>query len=95
MDNRDRDRDRKREFRGYYVDVTRAGGDAIKAYRRIKKQTKRDRFFEIMKEKQVYRKPSEIKREAQKRRIQTLHKLQKQRDNEFAPYYVANRRRKS
>jgi hypothetical protein len=29
---------------GYFVDVTKAGGDAIRAYRKIKRRIKEDRL---------------------------------------------------
>ncbi len=51
---------------GYFVDVTKAGGDAVRAYRKIKRKIKDDKFFETLRERSVYRKPSEILREKRK-----------------------------
>ena len=70
------------EYKGYYVDVTESGGDAIRAFRKLKRMYKNTRFFEEMRDRQYYQKPSEIKRETAKRKKQTLRKLQKTR-NEF------------
>ena len=49
-------------FHGCYVEV-REGEDAVRAYRKIKRWIKEDKFVETVKEKGTYRKPSEIKRE--------------------------------
>ena len=51
----------------YYVEV-RDGEDPIRAYRKIKKKMKDDKFIEEFKERQYYRKPSEIKQEKMKKR---------------------------
>jgi|MDSZ01.3.fsa_nt_gb ribosomal protein S21 len=67
-------------FQGYYVEIPE-GGDAIRAYRKIKKWIKNDRFMEELKDRQYYQKPSFKKREAEKRRKQTLRKLQRDRDD--------------
>ena len=56
-------------FKGYYVDVP-DGGDAMKAYRKIKKWIKNDRFLEEQKDRQYYQKPSYWKRETEKRKKQ-------------------------
>ena len=48
---------------GYFVDVTKSGGDAVRAYRKIKRKIKQDRFVEELSDRQYYKKPSEIKRE--------------------------------
>lgn len=74
---------KEREFKGFYVDTSRYGGDAIRAYRKLKKMYKDTRFFEEMRERQYYQKPTEIKREAQKRRKQRLKKLRQERDSAF------------
>ena len=57
------------------------GGDAVRSYRKIKKWIKEDRFIEELRDRQFYQKPSFKKREIQKRRRQTLRKLQGQRDD--------------
>ena len=51
----------------YYVEV-RDGEDPMRAYRKIKKKMKDDKFIEEFKERQYYRKPSEIKQEKMKKR---------------------------
>ena len=67
-------------FQGYYVEIPE-GGDAIRAYRNKKKWIKNDRFMEELKDRQYYQNPSFKKREAEKRRKQTLRKLQRDRDD--------------
>ncbi len=67
-------------FHGYYVEIPE-GGDALRAYRKIKKWIKNDRFMEELKDRQYFQKPSFKKREAEKRRKQTLRKLQRERDD--------------
>ena len=67
-------------FHGYYVEVP-PGGDAVRAYRKIKRWIKEDKFIEQIRENSVYSKPSAIKREKKKERAKTLRKLQRQRDD--------------
>ena len=67
-------------FSGYYVDVPE-GGDAMRAYRKMKKWIKEDRFVERVKEKSTFRKPSEIKREKEKQKKIVLRKLRRERDD--------------
>ena len=70
-------------FRGYYVEV-RPGEDAIRAYRKIKRDIKEDNFIDQIKNSNTYRKPSEIKVEKNKERRKVLRKLQRERnDNVF------------
>ena len=67
----------------YYVEV-RDGDDPMRAYRKIKKKIKDDKFFDEIKERQYYRKPSFKKQERAKKRRMVLRKLQKERDdNQF------------
>jgi ribosomal protein S21 len=72
---------REREFKGYYVDVTKSGGDAIRAFRKLKRMYKDTKFFEEMRERECYIKPSARKREAQKERRKVLRRLQRERDD--------------
>ena len=72
---------REREFRGYYVDVTKSGGDAIRAFRKLKRMYKDTKFFEEMRERECYIKPSARKREKQKERRKVLRRLQRDRDD--------------
>lgn len=67
-------------FRGYYVEV-RAGEDPIRAYRRIKRHIKEDNFIDQIRDNNVYKKPSAIKREKAKERRKVLRKLQRERDD--------------
>jgi ribosomal protein S21 len=77
---------REKEFRGYYVDCSRYGFDAIRGFRKLKRMYKETRYFEEMREREYYKKPSEIKRETLKRKKQTLWKLQKSRDEFYTPH---------
>jgi len=67
-------------FRGYYVEV-RPGEDAIRAYRKIKRKIKDDKFIEEIRDRQYYQKPSFKKRERAKARKKVLRKLQRERDD--------------
>ena len=67
-------------FKGYYVEV-RDGEDAIRAYRKIKRWMKEDKFVEQVRSNNTFQKPSEIKREKQKERRKVLRKLRRQRDD--------------
>ena len=64
----------------YYVEV-RDGEDPMRAYRKIKKKMKDDKFIEEFKEKQYYRKPSFKKREKAKKRALVLRRLQRDNDD--------------
>ena len=58
----------------YYVEV-RDGEDPMRAYRRIKKKMKDDKFVEQIKERQYYRKPSEKRQERLKKRRLVIKRL--------------------
>ena len=58
----------------YFVDVVKAGGDPVRAYRKIKRKIKQDRFLEELRDRQYYVKPSEKKRERKKRARQLIKK---------------------
>ena len=60
----------------YFVDVTKSGGDAVRAYRKIKRKIKQDRFVEELRDRQYYKKPSEVKREKNKRARITIKRNQ-------------------
>ena len=79
MRKNNRTNNRPTGFHGYYVDVP-SGGDAVRAYRRIKRKIKEDRFIEELRDRQYYQKPSFKKREKQKQRSKVLRKLQRERD---------------
>tara|TARA_B100000424_G_C22572724_1_gene322889 strand:- start:80 stop:373 length:294 start_codon:yes stop_codon:yes gene_type:complete len=67
-------------FHGYYVEV-RDGEDAIRAYRKIKRWIKEDKFIDQIRANNIYQKPSAIKREKAKERSKVLRKLRRQRDD--------------
>ena len=67
-------------FQGYYVEV-REGEDAVRAYRKIKRWIKEDKFIDQIRSNNIYTKPSAIKREKQKERGRILRKLQRERDS--------------
>tara|TARA_B100000519_G_C14013873_1_gene330059 strand:+ start:359 stop:634 length:276 start_codon:yes stop_codon:yes gene_type:complete len=67
-------------FHGYYVDVP-PGGDAVRAYRKIKRWIKEDKFIEQIRANNTFQKPSEIKREKQKERRKILRKLRRERES--------------
>ena len=67
-------------FQGYYVEV-REGEDAIRAYRKIKRWIKEDKFIDQIRDNNTYKKPSEIKREKAKEKKKILRKLRRERDS--------------
>ena len=67
-------------FHGY-DDEVREGEAAIRAYRKIKRWIKEDKFIDQIRAKNTYQKPSEIKREKAKERSKVLRKLRRQRDD--------------
>ena len=85
--NKFRPKSRKTErplgFQGYYVEV-REGEDAIRAYRKIKRWIKEDKFIDQIRANNTYQKPSQIKREKAKERKKVLRKLRRDRDNSFS-----------
>ena len=70
-------------FQGYYVEV-REGEDAIRAYRKIKRWIKEDKFIDQIGANNTYQKPSEIKREKAKEKRKVLRKLQRERNSNVA-----------
>ena len=70
-------------FQGYYVEV-REGEDAIRAYRKIKRWIKEDKFIDQIRANNTYQKPSEIKSEKQKDRKKILRKLRRERDQNIS-----------
>ena len=67
-------------FQGYYVEVP-PHSDAVRAYRKIQRWIKEDKFIDQIRANSVYTKPSAIKREKQKERKRVLRKLQRERDS--------------
>ncbi len=82
--NKSRPRFKKTErplgFHGYYVEV-REGEDAVRAYRKIKRWIKEDKFIDQIRANNIYQKPSEKKREKAKERSKILRKLRRQRED--------------
>jgi ribosomal protein S21 len=72
--------DRPLGFQGYYVEIP-PGGDAVRAYRKIKRWIKEDKFIDQIRANNTYQKPSEIKREKAKERKKILRKLRRDRDS--------------
>lgn len=70
-------------FQGYYVEV-REGEDALKAYRKIKRWIKEDKFIDQIRANNTYQKPSEIKREKAKEKKKVLRKLQRERNSNIS-----------
>ena len=66
-------------FQGYYVEV-RDGEDAVRAYRKIKRWIKEDKFIDQIRANNTLQKPSEIKREKMKERRKVLRKLRRERE---------------
>ena len=60
-------------FQGYYVEV-REGEDAVRAYRKIKRWIKEDKFIDQIRANNTFQKPSEIKREKAKEKRKVLRK---------------------
>ena len=67
-------------FHGYYVEV-RDNEDPMRAYRKMKKWIKIDKFFEEIKERQYFQKPSKKRQEKLKQRKMVLRRLQRERDD--------------
>ena len=82
--NKTRPRFKKTErplgFQGYYVEV-REGEDAVRAYRKIKRWIKEDKFIDQIRANNTYQNPSEIKREKAKEKRKVLRKLRRERDS--------------
>ena len=70
-------------FQGNYVEV-REGEDAVRAYRKIKRWIKEDKFIDQIRANNTFQKPSEIKREKAKERKKVLRKLRRDRDSNIS-----------
>ena len=64
----------------YYIEV-RDGEDPMRAYRKIKKKMKDDRFIEEIKERQYYTKRSDKRQERLKKRRMVLQRLRRDADD--------------
>lgn len=68
-------------IQGYSVSVPE-GTDPMKAFRKLKKMYKEERFFEELREREYYTKPSELKREAKKRAVRKAQRDKKKQELE-------------
>ena len=66
-------------FQGYYVEV-RDGEDAVRAYRKIKRWIKEDKFIDQIRANNTYQKPSEIKRHKKNlAKLRTKYAIEKEK----------------
>jgi len=82
---------KEKQYRGYSVDVP-PGGDAIRAYRKIKKMMKEDKFFEEMRERETFTPRSQKRRLARKEALMIKRRANKKRQEEINPWL--NKRKK-
>lgn len=76
---------REKQYRGYSVDVP-PGGDAIRAYRKIKKMMKEDKFFEEMRERETFTPRSQKRRLARKEALMIKRRATKRWIEEANPW---------
>ena len=81
----------EKQYRGYSVEVP-PGGDAIRAYRKIKKMMKEDKFFEEMRERETFTPRSQKRRLARKEALLIKRRANKKRMDEINPWL--NKRKK-
>tara|TARA_A100001388_G_C28381342_1_gene317119 strand:- start:61 stop:363 length:303 start_codon:yes stop_codon:yes gene_type:complete len=65
---------------GLYVEVR--GDDIMKAFRKLKKKIKNAGLMEELKDRQYYRKPSEIAREKRKKSLRLIRRMTAQREDD-------------
>ena len=82
---------KEKQYRGYSVEVP-PGGDAIRAYRKIKKMMKEDKFFEEMRERETFTPRSQKRRLARKEALMIKRRANKKRQEEINPWL--NKRKK-
>ena len=82
---------REKQYRGYSVDVP-PGGDAVRAYRKIKRMLKENRVFEEMRERESFTPRSAKRREARKQALLIKRRANKKRQEEINPWL--NKRKK-
>ena len=76
---------KEKQYRGYSVDVP-PGGDAIRAYRKIKKMMKEDKFFEEMRERETFTPRRQKRRLARKEALMIKRRAKKKRQEEINPW---------
>ena len=82
---------KEKQYRGYSVEVP-PGGDAIRAYRKIKKMMKEDKFFEEMRERETFTPRSQKRRLARKEALMIKRRANKKRQDDINPWL--NKRKK-
>ena len=82
---------KEKQYRGYSVEVP-PGGDAVRAYRKIKKMLKENRVFEEMRERESFTPRSAKRREARKQALLIKRRANKKRQEEINPWL--NKRKK-
>ena len=82
---------REKQYRGYSVEVP-PGGDAVRAYRKIKRMLKENRVFEEMRERESFTPRSAKRREARKQALLIKRRANKKRQEEINPWL--NKRKK-
>ena len=76
---------REKQYRGYSVDVP-PGGDAIRAYRKIKRMLKENRVFEEMREREGFTPRSAKRRLARKEALMIKRRATKRWIEEANPW---------
>ena len=76
---------KEKQYRGYSVEVP-PGGDAIRAYRKLKKMLKEDKFFEEMRERETFTPRSQKRRLARKEALLIKRRANKKRMDEINPW---------
>jgi len=76
---------REKQFRGYSVDVP-PGGDAVRAYRKIKKMLKDNKVFEEMRERESFTPRSAKRRLARKEALMIKRRATKKWIEETNPW---------
>ena len=76
---------REKQYRGYSVDVP-PGGDAVKAYRKIKRMLKDNKVFEEMRERETFTPRSQKRRLARKEALMIKRRANKKRMEEINPW---------
>ena len=73
----------RNEFTSQHISIDVRDGDAMKAWRKMKKKLANARILEEVKERRYYVKPSEVKRETHKRlKRQALKNKRKEMEND-------------
>jgi ribosomal protein S21 len=76
---------KEKQYRGYSVDVP-PGGDAVRAYRKIKKMLKDNKVFEEMRERESFTPPSAKRRLARKEALLVKRRATKKWIEETNPW---------